>query len=266
MENKGFPRPFAGNYGVMLTVAIFAISSFIVITTASGLYRPQVASDLGTSLTALSVISGIATAGYAFGALLGGDFNQRFQQRNVFIIFDSLFILGCGLTAGAQGVVMFGAGSVLAGLATGLLLIAALPPVIQPFPPAHMPITAAVVNIGFFGAVTIGPLVGGAVAFGEVGRTLALVELVRSEADFILAPVMVQVAQVTSPGKALALSGIDQAILITVLIAGGTTVLGIMLHLASAGPHLPEVNLEGWLQASEPAFQSPPFGAAARGE
>jgi hypothetical protein len=71
MENKGFPRPFAGNYGVMLTVAILAISPFIVITTASGLHRPQVASDLGTNLTALSVISGIATAGYAFFGRVG---------------------------------------------------------------------------------------------------------------------------------------------------------------------------------------------------
>jgi hypothetical protein len=56
----------------MLTVAILAIAPFIVVTPAAPPYRDQIVVDLGTSLTGLAIISGLANAGYAFGALLGG--------------------------------------------------------------------------------------------------------------------------------------------------------------------------------------------------
>jgi hypothetical protein len=97
-----------------------------------------------------------------------------------------------------------------------------------------------------------------------VGRALALVELVRSEADFILAPVMLQVARLESGGHGLTPAGIRQAILITVMITGGTTLLGILLYLGSAGRRLPKPDLAGWLDHTEPAFESPPFWARLR--
>ena len=59
---------------------------------------------------------------------------------------------------------------VLIGFMTGLLLVVALPPVIRRFPPDRMPITSAAVNLGLFGAVTAGPLIGGAVAYGHAWR------------------------------------------------------------------------------------------------
>jgi len=129
MQRKAFPRPFAGSYGVMLTVAILAIAPFIVVTTAAALYRGQIASDLGANLTSLAIISGLANAGYAFGALLGGDLTQRFAQRKVFLACEALFILGCLLSAVAHGTVLYGVGRVSAGLATGLLLVSALMPI-----------------------------------------------------------------------------------------------------------------------------------------
>ncbi len=55
----------------------------------------------------------------------------------------------------------YGIGHVLEGLATGLLLVIALPPVIRRFPAERLPLSAAFINIGFFGAVTAGPLLGG---------------------------------------------------------------------------------------------------------
>ncbi len=172
MAHLHIPRPFASSYAVNLTVAIVAIVPFIVVTTAAGLFRRQVATELGASLTGLAVISGLAIAGYAFGALLGGDLVQRFPQRRLFLICESLFVVGCLLAAGGQGVITYGAGRVLLGFGTGLLLVAALPPVIQNFPPRKMPVTAAVVNLGFFGAVAAGPLLGGIVAYGGMWRWL----------------------------------------------------------------------------------------------
>ncbi len=491
MKSLSFPRPFADNYGVMLTLAILALSPFIVVTTAAEFFRSQIVADLKAGLTGLSIISGLATAGYAFGALLGGDFTQRYPQRPVFLSCEALFVVGCLLTASAPGIYTYGAGRVLMGFATGLLLVAALPPVIQRFPPDRMPITAAAVNIGFFGAVTAGPLLGGAVAhasawrwfygglagvgtavlvaalftlpdqpasnprirfdksaillalaatalpfwasgelsgrgfssyyfmvpmavgmacfiallltqyhkmeplspvkpmwhtfplvgvlaamFGGgayitflllserylidiagrsplaagltfwpqvlgavvaavllgillrtrfllvltlsgmllllagaglllfitpqgshtimliavgllglgagasvspglfmagfslpskmVGRTFAIVELVRSEADFIIAPVMLQIAQLWSSGGGLTLDGIKYAIWVTILFTGGLTIFGIILYLAGAGFNLPQADIDAWLQKGGPGLKSPAVAAAFR--
>lgn len=214
-----------------------------------------------------------------------------------------MFIVGCLLAAGASGTVVYGAGRVLQGFATGLLLVIALPPVIQRFPPGRMPITAAFVNIGFFGAVTLGPLLGGGVilltlgtrgspaamraaiglfALGAgatvspglylagfslpskmVGRIFALVELVRSVADFLLAPVMLEVARVASGGKALTPEGIREALWITLLLTIGSTVLGIVLYLLG-NVGLPRPDLDAWLKEGRTALASPLLAQALR--
>lgn len=164
------PRPLEGRYGVMLAIAILALAPFVVVTTAYTLYSRQVGHDLGASRTALEIIAGEATAGYAFGALLGGDLIQRFRQRHLFLLCETLFVLGCIAAAAAGGVALYAAGRVLMGFATGLLLVIALPPVIQNFPATRMPVTVVAVNIGFFGAVCAGPLLGGAVEQAHAWR------------------------------------------------------------------------------------------------
>ncbi len=170
VDTMRLPRPFEGNYGVTLAVAIFAIAPFVFITTSGTMYEKQLTADLATNRTALSILAGLAVAGYAFGALLGGDLIQRFPQRALFIACEWLFIAGCAVGGSAGTVVQFGAGKVLLAFATGLLLVIALPPVVQRFPARKMSVTAAAVNIGFFGAVTAGPLIGGAIAATHTWR------------------------------------------------------------------------------------------------
>lgn len=167
---RGIPRPFEGNYPASLITAIVALSPFIVVTTAYALFTRQVGHDIHASRTALSIIAGFSTAGYAWGALLGGDLVQRFRQRHVFFAAEALFVLGCALSAIAPDVPLYAAGRVLSGLSTGLLLVAALPPVIQEFPASKLPVTVVAVNIGFFGAVCVGPLLGGWVEAGHHWR------------------------------------------------------------------------------------------------
>jgi exo-1,4-beta-D-glucosaminidase len=121
------PRPFEGSYGVSLTLAVPALCPFIVVSTAYALFLRQAAANLGTERTALEVVSGLANAGYAFGALLGGDLMQRFRQRRLFLLCEGLFIAGCVLSGVAGGIVAYGSGRVLQGFATGLLLVVALP-------------------------------------------------------------------------------------------------------------------------------------------
>lgn len=109
------------------------------------------------------MISGFSIAGYAFGALLGGDLIQRFFQRRLFLFCQAMFLVACLLAAIAPSIVPYAIGSVAMDFATGLMLVIALPPVFQRFP-AKVPITVVWVNIGFFEAVCAGPFLGGAMA------------------------------------------------------------------------------------------------------
>lgn len=146
-----FPRPFENSYAVSLSVAILSLVPYIIVTTAYTYFRLQVSFDIHTGRTGLEIIAGLSTAGYAFGALLGGDLVQRFRQRWLFLLVEGLFVLGSVLAAIAPGTVVYGAGRVLQGFTTGILLVVALPPVIQRFPAKKLPITAAMINLGFFG-------------------------------------------------------------------------------------------------------------------
>ncbi len=168
--SAGIPRPLEGRYDATLAVAIISLVPFIVVTTAYALFSRQVEGDLHTGRVGLEIVAGLATAGYAFGALTAGDLIQRFGQRPLFFLFEGLFVLGCIMSAAGHGIIAYGGGRVLQGLATGMLLVVALPPVIQKFPPEKLPITVVWINLGFFGAVCIGPLLGGAVAAGHVWR------------------------------------------------------------------------------------------------
>lgn len=170
-SNQGwFPRPLEGRYGISLAIAIIALSPFIVVSTAYVMFAKQVQAQLGMGRLATDLIAGFAIAGYAFGAFTGGDLVQRFRQRHLFLISEALFVAGCAISAGADGAVVFGLGRILAGFATGLLLVVALPPVIQRFPADKLPMTMGWVDLGFFGAVCAGPLIGGAVAAEHAWR------------------------------------------------------------------------------------------------
>lgn len=103
------------NYGLNLTIAICAIAPYIVVTTAFVLYLPVLIAQFSVERTGLEIITGLSTAGYAFGALLAGDLIRRFIQRRLFYARESLFVAGCVLAAASQNIVEFGAGSVLMG-------------------------------------------------------------------------------------------------------------------------------------------------------
>lgn len=165
-------HPLEGRYGVSVSIVVLALAPYVVLTTAYVFYQPQLMHDLGCARGSLELIAGLGTAGYAFGALLGGDLTNRLRQRSLFFLAEGAFVIGSLVAATAQGTLAYGSGRVLQGLATGVLLVNTLPPVIRRFPAQRLPLTAAFVNIGFFGAVTAGPLIGGAVAAAHAWRYL----------------------------------------------------------------------------------------------
>ena len=67
---------------------------------------------------------------------------------------------------------MFIAGHVLQGLCTSLLLIAAVPPLVIGYPAAQLRWTAVIMNVCIFGAVALGPTIGGIQASAHAWRPL----------------------------------------------------------------------------------------------
>lgn len=162
-------RPLEGSYWTTFAIVMIALCPNIVVTTAWTLITKPIGHSVALGPTGLAVIEGLSNAGYAFGALLGGDLAQRFRQRPLLLACESLFVAGCVLAAVAPDWPALAVGRVLQGLATGFLLVVAIPPLVQRFPVERLATTAAGVNVGFFGAVTAGPLVGGAVALDPNG-------------------------------------------------------------------------------------------------
>lgn len=157
-------RHLQGKYAPTLAIALIALVPYILVTSASDLYQKQIGADLGMSKTALSLAASFATAGYAFGALLGGDLINRLRKHWLFLGCEALVALAWASAALAPGPVLYGIGTVLQGFATGMLLVVALPPTVQNFSWKRVPVTAVFINIGLFGAVAAGPLLGGAIA------------------------------------------------------------------------------------------------------
>ena len=70
-------------------------------------------------------------------------------------------MIGSILAAAAQNPAMFIAGHVLQGLCTSLLLIAAVPPLALGFGVEKLRSTAVIMSMCIFGAVALGPAIGG---------------------------------------------------------------------------------------------------------
>ncbi|MGH6679090.1 MAG: hypothetical protein ACREDL_09215 [Bradyrhizobium sp.] len=117
--------------------------------------------------------------------------------------------------------------------------------------------------LGLGAGATVSPalfLAGLPLQSSVLGRIFALIELVRSVADFIIAPVMVKIARLASAGggHSIGLGGFHEAVFITMMIAVAGTIISIGL-LLTGGTLLPRPNLEAWLGENRPAIESPPL-------
>ncbi|MCF3963091.1 MFS transporter [Streptomyces fuscigenes] len=155
--------PLAGNYAGAVALALLALSPFLILTTSLTLFAPVLMRELDATRFELQVAAGMANAAYAFGAVASADLIQRVAARHVYISCEVGFVLSSVLALSAQTVGQFMAGVILQGLFTGMLLVAALPPLVITHGVDRIPTTAAVISLGLFGMVTLGPVVGGLV-------------------------------------------------------------------------------------------------------
>src|SRR4051812_6200953 len=161
-----------GRYAAVVAIALLGLCPNAVLSTAFLPLERIIGSDLGTGPTGVQVAQGMGNAAYAVGAVIAAQVAQRFGQRPFFLGYQSLFVGASLVVASAGGLPWFLVGRVGQGLAAGAMLISALPPLVTRFGVARLPLTVVIVNVGLFGATTLGPLVGGAVAVSGSWRML----------------------------------------------------------------------------------------------
>lgn len=158
--------PLAGRYWPAAALALLALCPNIVLTTAVPLLQHSLHGSLRLSGLGVSTAEGLSNAGYALGAVIAAFLVQRFRQRMLFLVVEGGFVLASAVAALAWTPGAFVAGRIVQGAATGLMLVIALPPLVTRYGADRLPRTAGLLNVGLFGAVTAGPLVGGAAATG----------------------------------------------------------------------------------------------------
>ncbi|MGH2858812.1 MAG: MFS transporter [Solirubrobacteraceae bacterium] len=164
--------PLTGRYAAAAAMVMLALIPYLALSAAIGPITPIIAHSLHMSLQAMSLGSGMANAGYAVGTVVAVQFAQLLHQRRMMVLYVVLLVIGSILTAAAQNAGMFIAGHVLQGLSTSLLLIAAVPPLVLGFGAQKLRWTAVVLDLGIFGAVTLGPTIGGIQAQAHAWRPL----------------------------------------------------------------------------------------------
>jgi MFS family permease len=153
--------PLAGRYPAVAAMVLFALVPYLALSAALEPLTPIIAKDLHASLQTMSLGSGLANAAYAIGTVLAVQFAQHLPQRRMLVVYAALLLTGSVLAASAQSSGMYIAGRVLQGLCTSLLLIAAVPPLAIGYPASKLRITAVIMNLCIFGAVALGPTLGG---------------------------------------------------------------------------------------------------------
>ena len=212
--------PLAGRYPAVATMVMCALIPYLALSAALGPLTPIIGKQLHMSAQTFSLGAGLANAAYAVGTVLAVQFAQHFPQRRMLLGYAVLLVIGSILTAAAQDPGMFIVGRVIQGLCTSLLLIAAVPPLALGYPPAKLRDTAIIMNICIFGAVALGPLIGGLQAQSDAWRPLfwivtgiSLVALVLAVLTFEDAPAANPDAPRDLPAISLAFVGCAAAFL-----------------------------------------------------
>lgn len=156
-----FRGPLADSYWAAVMLVVCALVPYLALSSALTPLQPVLEKSLPLGPQAFEITTGMANAAYAFGTVLAVQFAVHLRGRRMLLLYVCLFIVGSVLAALAPTPGLFIAGHVLQGLTTSLMLIAAVPPLVVGWPTRRMPISGAVMNLCVFGAVALGPVLGG---------------------------------------------------------------------------------------------------------
>jgi nucleotide-binding universal stress UspA family protein len=164
--------PLAGRYSAVATMVMAALIPYLALSAALGPLTPIITKQLHMSLQTMSLSSGLGNAAYAVGTVLSVQFALHLPQRRMMLAYAVLLVIGSILAASALDAGMFIAGHVIQGLCTSLLLIAAVPPLAIGYPVRKLRHTVVIMNMCIFGAVALGPFIGGLQAGSHAWRPL----------------------------------------------------------------------------------------------
>ena len=167
-------------------MVVLALVPYLALSGALGSITPTIAHSLHMSLQTMSLGTGMANAAYAVGTVLAVQFAQLLPQRRMMVLYASVLVLASIVTAAAQDPAMFIVGHVFQGLCTSLLLISAAPPLFLGFPMERLRTTSMIMNMCIFGAVALGPMIGGLQASAHAWRPLFWIVAGISVSAFVL--------------------------------------------------------------------------------
>jgi len=179
--------PLAGRYPAVAAMVTLALIPYLALSSAIDPLVPIITEQLHMSEQTMSLSSGLGNAAYAVGTVLAVQFAQHLPQRRMLLGYAVVLVVGSVLAAAAQNSGMFIGGHVLQGLATSMLLIAAAPPLTIGFPRDKLRNTAVIMNMCVFGAVALGPFIGGVQAESHAWRPLFWVVAVIAALALIMA-------------------------------------------------------------------------------
>jgi MFS family permease len=162
----------AGRYVAVAAMVMSALIPYLALSAALEPLTPIISQQLRMSAQTFSLGTGLANAAYAVGTVLAVQFAQHLPQRRMLVAYTVALVIGSILAAAAQDPAMFIAGRVIQGLCTSLLLISAVPPLAIGYPADKLRDTAVIMNMCIFGAVALGPFIGGLQAQANAWRPL----------------------------------------------------------------------------------------------
>lgn len=231
--------PLRGSYAANAALVLLALCPQLVVSTALALLEPTIATGFGVERGDLALAGAMADGGYALGAVLAADLSVRFERARLFAACQTAFVLGAVVDALAPNVGIFVAGAALCGLATGTLLVVATPSIVRDFPVPKLAVTGAIFLVGFFGATTLGPLIGGTVAHLDAWRGFYGVVALAGAVNVGLGRLVVAPTPPKEPDRAVDTVGVALAVAGTALAFYGSVVL-------ETGPEAPV----GWACAA----------------
>jgi predicted MFS family arabinose efflux permease len=179
--------PLAGRYPAVAAMVLLALIPYLALSAALSPVAPFIAEQFHVSAQTMSLSSGLSNAAYAVGTVLAVQIAQHYPQRRAMVGYAVLLVIGSVLAAAAQNIEMYIVGHVIQGLCTSLLLIAAIPPLALGYPIAKLKTTAMIMNMCIFGAVALGPTIGGLQAQAEAWRPLFWISAAVAASALVLA-------------------------------------------------------------------------------
>jgi MFS family permease len=203
--------PLAGRYFAVASMVMFALIPYLALSAALDPLSPIIGRDLHMSPQTLSLSAGMGNAAYAVGTVLAVQFAQHLPQRRMLLGYAVLLVIGSVLAAAAQSSAMFITGHIIQGLCTSLLLIAAVPPLAIGYPKDKLRDTAIIMNMCIFGAVALGPFIGGLQAQSDAWRPLFWIVAGISVVALLLAALTFEDAPAANPDSPTDLPAIGLA-------------------------------------------------------